>query len=63
MTREERLAILGPEIVKHIHERVDEAPDPSPEVVSKLRRIMTNPAGPSSELPLKVVERFTANAA
>lgn len=45
MTREERLAILGPATVAHIHECVDAAPDPSPEVVAKLRRIMTNPAG------------------
>lgn len=45
MTREERHALLGPEIVAHIHECVDAAPDPSPEVVAHLRRIMTNPAG------------------
>jgi hypothetical protein len=45
MTREERLALLGPETVARIHQRVDEAPDPSPELVAKLRRIMTNPAG------------------
>jgi hypothetical protein len=45
MNRDERLALLGPEIVAHIHKRVDEAPDPSPELVATLRRIMTNPAG------------------
>lgn len=45
MTREERLAILGPETVAAIHARVKEAPEPSDEVVEKLRRIMTNPAG------------------
>lgn len=45
MTREERLAILGPEIVAHIHELVAEAPPPPPEVVEKLRRIMTRPGG------------------
>lgn len=49
MTREERLAILGPTIVAHIHERVDAAPEPGPDIVGKLRRIMTNPAGPVPE--------------
>jgi hypothetical protein len=45
MTREERLALLGPEIVAHIHEVVDASPPPSPELVEELRRIMTRPAG------------------
>ncbi|MFJ4624299.1 hypothetical protein [Streptomyces sp. NPDC088812] len=45
MTREERHALLGPDIVAHIHECVDAAPDPSPELVEKLRRIMTRPGG------------------
>ncbi|WP_329215077.1 hypothetical protein OG352_05950 [Streptomyces sp. NBC_01485] len=45
MTREERHALLGPEIVAHIHKVVDAAPDPSPELVAELRRIMTRPAG------------------
>jgi hypothetical protein len=42
MTREERLAILGPEAVAAIHERVALAPDPGPELVEKLRRLWTN---------------------
>ncbi|MFD4788894.1 hypothetical protein ACFWN1_17925 [Streptomyces sp. NPDC058459] len=45
MTREERLAILGPAAVAAIHARVAEAPEPSDEVVERLRRIMTNPGG------------------
>ncbi|MEU5633517.1 hypothetical protein ACH47C_26855 [Streptomyces rishiriensis] len=45
MTRAERLAILGPDVVAQIHARVKEAPEPSDELVEKLRRIMTNPAG------------------
>ena len=45
MTRDERLALLSPEVVAHIHERVDAAPDPRPELVDELRRIMTHPAG------------------
>jgi hypothetical protein len=45
VTREERLAILGPATVARIRARVKEAPEPSDELVEKLRRIMTNPAG------------------
>ncbi len=45
MTREERLAILGPDVIAKIHARVKEAPEPSDELVEELRRIMTNPAG------------------
>lgn len=45
MTRAERLAILGPATVARIRERVRQAPEPSDELVEKLRRIMTNPAG------------------
>lgn len=45
MTREERHAILGPQVVAQIHARVKEAPEPSDELVEELRRIMTNPAG------------------
>ncbi|MGW4876556.1 hypothetical protein ACWEPI_08370 [Streptomyces sp. NPDC004262] len=43
MTREERLAILGPEVIAKIRARVKEAPEPSDEVVEKLRRIMAHP--------------------
>ncbi|MFZ4240716.1 hypothetical protein ACOZGD_36840 [Streptomyces murinus] len=46
MTREERLALLGPEVVAAIHARVAEAPEPDDELVAKLRQIMTNPGGP-----------------
>ena len=45
MTREQRLAILGPETVAAIHARVKEAPEPTDELVEELRRIMTRPAG------------------
>ena len=45
MTREERLAILGPETVAKIRARVALAPEPSDELVERLRRIMTNPGG------------------
>jgi hypothetical protein len=45
VTREERRALLGDEVIAAIHERVRQAPEPPDEVVEKLRRIMTNPAG------------------
>jgi len=45
MTREERLKILGPDTVAAIRERVALAPEPTDELVEKLRRIMTRPAG------------------
>lgn len=43
MTREERHALLGPKVIAHIHACVDAAPEPSPELVEELRRIMTRP--------------------
>lgn len=49
MTREEHRAILGDEILAHIDALVDAAPEPSPEVVAHLRRIMTRPAGEFSK--------------
>lgn len=46
MTRDERRALLGDHVIAHIHRCIDAAPEPSPEVVADLRRIMTRPAGP-----------------
>ena len=43
--REKRRAILGDDVIAHIRAEVDAAPDPTPEVVDALRRIMTRPAG------------------
>lgn len=43
MTREERHALLGPKVIADIHACVDAAPEPSPELVDELRRIMTRP--------------------
>ena len=45
MTREERRAILGDDVIAQIHTRVELAPPPSPELVEELRRIMTRPGG------------------
>jgi hypothetical protein len=44
MTREERRALLGDEVIAHIHELVAAAPEPSDEVVEKLRRILARPS-------------------
>lgn len=44
MTREERLAILGPKTVAAIHERAKDAPEPSDELVEERRRIINRPA-------------------
>ncbi|MGY5048233.1 hypothetical protein ACWDE0_21775 [Streptomyces sp. 900105755] len=43
MTDAERLAILGPDVIASIRARVKEAPEPSDEVVEKLRRIVAHP--------------------
>jgi hypothetical protein len=45
MTREEHQALLGDEVLAHIDALAEAAPEPGPEVVDKLRRIMTRPAG------------------
>ncbi|BBC35211.1 hypothetical protein SGFS_065050 [Streptomyces graminofaciens] len=45
MTREERHALLHPDDFAYLKKRVAEAPDPSDELVEKLRRIFTRPAG------------------
>lgn len=39
MTREERRALLGDAVIAQIHERVAAAPEASPELIDKLRRI------------------------
>jgi hypothetical protein len=45
MTREERRALLGDDAIAHIHACVDAAPEPTPEVITSLRRIFTQPLG------------------
>lgn len=44
MTRAERLALLGTDVVEQIHQRVALAPAPTADVVDDLRRILTRPA-------------------
>ena len=60
MTRAERLALLGPEVIALIHARVAAAPEPSDEVVERLRLIMTRPAG---EIPAEPAPAAAADAA
>lgn len=57
MSPAERRALLGDDVIAHIHDVVDEAPEPTPDVVETLRRIFTQPLG---VLP---VETPTAEAA
>ncbi|MEU8952072.1 hypothetical protein [Streptomyces sp. NPDC048489] len=45
---ERRRAVLGDALIAHIHEVVDAAPDPTPELVAELRRIFARPVGPVS---------------
>ncbi|WP_167361961.1 hypothetical protein [Streptomyces yokosukanensis] len=45
MTREQRHALLGPDVIAHIEEIVDAAPEPTPEAVEALHRIFTQPHG------------------
>lgn len=40
----ERRALLGDQVIEHIHECVAAAPEPTPEVIDCLRRILTRPA-------------------
>ena len=54
MTREQRRALLGDDVIAEIHARVAEAPEPSPELVEDLRRIMTRPG---HRTPLQPVRR------
>lgn len=46
MTREERLQILGAEVVADIHRQVAAAPPAPPELVARLRPILSHPAKP-----------------
>lgn len=45
MTRAERRALLGDDVIAYIHDQVAAAPPPPPELIEELRRILTRPAG------------------
>jgi hypothetical protein len=57
VTREERRALLGDDVIAEIHARVALAPPPSPELIVGLRRILTRPAG---EIPAPRPESCSA---
>lgn len=40
----ERRVLLGDEVISRIHDQVAAAPEPGPEVIDRLRRILTRPA-------------------
>jgi hypothetical protein len=40
MTREQRRALLGDDVIAHIHDLVEAAPEPGPELISRLRPIL-----------------------
>lgn len=46
MTREQRRALLGDDVIAAIHARVAEAPEPPDELVEELRRILARPTRP-----------------
>lgn len=58
MTRADRLALLGPQVIAEIHDRVKAAPEPPDHVVDALRRIVTRPAG--QLLPAKPAAKAAA---
>ncbi|WP_328436991.1 hypothetical protein OHA71_06720 [Streptomyces sp. NBC_00444] len=60
MTREERRALLGDDVIADIHEQVAAAPEPSPDLVEELRRIMTRPGGRVPEAPPAATEADAA---
>jgi hypothetical protein len=45
MTAAERRALLGDDVIAYIDEQALAAPAPPPELVDRLRRILTQPAG------------------
>lgn len=46
---EKRRELLGDDVIDHINEVVDAAPDPTPELIEALRRIFTRPGSPKPE--------------
>jgi hypothetical protein len=43
MTDEERRELLGDDVIAHIREMVDAAPEPPPEFADELRRLLFGP--------------------
>jgi len=49
VTRAERLAILGAEVIARCEAEADAAPPPDAELIAALRPILTNPAKSAAE--------------
>lgn len=63
MTREQRRALLGDTVIEHIHEEVAAAPEPSPELISRLRLILAPAAGRLQARKAAEVSAAAADAA
>ena len=48
MTDEERRELLGDDVINHIREIVDAAPEPPPEFADELRRLLLGPGASES---------------
>ncbi|MFD5058212.1 hypothetical protein [Streptomyces sp. NPDC058394] len=53
MTREQRRALLGDDVVEQIHQRIDEAPAAPDDAIEALRRIFARPATRSQPVPAR----------
>lgn len=66
MTHEERRALLGDAVIAQIHERVAAAPEASPELIDKLRRIFfgrqTLPVKPGPAASSECRQRATSGS-
>lgn len=51
MTPAERRALLGDDVIAHIHARVAAAPPPTPALIGELRAILTRPGKQPAEVP------------
>lgn len=49
MKAAERRRLLGDDVIADIHRQVAEAPEPTPELIDHLRRILTRPAARSQQ--------------
>lgn len=56
MRAAERRALLGDEVIAHIHAEVEKAPAPSPELIDFLRPILTRPAGRVQQQPASAAD-------
>jgi hypothetical protein len=60
MTPAERRALLGDDVIAHIHAEVDAAPAPTGEVLARLRPILSSRRPVAVERPAAAAERPAA---